>query len=309
MNVRKIVWLAFALVVLGFLGVSWLMLKPAKSEVEVSSSELEAESAVVAVVEPVANVEQKVWLLAAKRDLTARTFLTVDDFNWRKVSISQRDKMIAPLEKGTVDLRAQIGGLLTKSVDKGGLLTSFDILRPGQNGYLAALIAPGKRAFSIEVDQSDASFRLVSPGDRVDVIMSAYLNGSEGGSFEDMQTVRTRTLIVNSRVLAVDDKAADAQLPERVDESNPNSKAVITLEVDPSDAQLLSLAATIKARLSLSARSLDQIDEPVAIESNDLSSLISEVKLAGPSVGLVLMRGIGTEFVGQKKEKKEANEE
>ncbi|MGB1236735.1 MAG: Flp pilus assembly protein CpaB [Pseudomonadales bacterium] len=313
MNVRKIVWLAFALVMLGFVGVVLLLLRtPQAPKAAVPAAVVPAvpqvqvqQTVPAAVSEP----SEQVWLLAAKRDLIAGRFLTVDDFNWRQVNVEQRDKMIAPLEKGSDEPRSQIGGLLRKSVTAGTLLSSLDILKPGENGYLAALITPGMRAFSIEVSQSDASYRLVSPGDKVDVIMSAYLNGSEGGTFEDVQALRARTLVTNSRVLAVDDHATDVQLPVRVAEGKQDPKAVITLEVNQRDAERLSLATTLKARFSLSTRNLNQGAQELDVSSHDLSDIIPEVKLAGPEVGLVLMRGDALTFIGENKEKKEANEE
>ena len=316
MTARKIVWVAFGLVLVGFLGVAWLALQGDQPVVQVVEAPVEVPRAEPVAVQPVvpAEAEQTYWLLAASKPLNAGHFVTLDDFRWQEVSQQQRDSMIQPLQKDQAIPGDWVGSLLRRKVAEGELLTPAVMLKPKDFGYLAALVKPGHRAMSVAVSQRDASFRLVSPGDSVDVIFSSFLNNGRGEKFEDQQALRVRTLLTNSRILAVDDQASDVsylQQPESRRSERPDENLVVTLEVTPEQAELLALATSMSGRLMISTRNQSdaghQVNEDMV--SINIADVIPEVKLAGPEVGVVLMRGVGTEYVGQQKIKKEANEE
>ena len=54
-----------------------------------------------------------------------------------------------------------------------------DIMRPGDHGFLAAVLTPGRRATSIGVDAVSGTAGLIWPGDHVDVILTQEMPEAE----------------------------------------------------------------------------------------------------------------------------------
>jgi len=122
----------------------------------------------------------------------------------------------------------------------------------GQRATLSALIAEGKKASTIRVNDVDGVAGFVLPGDRVDIILSRQIE--KGSAVNDV-------VLQNAKVLAVDQLA-----DERADK--PSVAKAITLEVDMAGAQKLSLAGQI-GTLSLALRkagdSAAAISHPIAL--------------------------------------------
>lgn len=327
MSARKIIWFAFVLVVLGFLGVAWQLVKPAPVSVAPAAPEPEpvppppVVESVAATPAPVVKPDPQVWVLVARNSLTAGTFVSLDDLQWQQKNETAVASLIGPLRKddGAVELEALAGSVLRRAVAAGEPLTDAVLLDAGDSGYLAALVRPGYRAVSVPVNRVMASSGLVAPGDTVDVILSTYLNKGKGNRFADVQALRTRTLLQGVRVLALNATPAPTA---RVKDTFAGrgrfpQDSSATLEVLPDQAEKLVLATQMMGALNLSVSSPDEL-QPEAVEaainmeevpSLNLSDIVPEVRLAGAQPGMLLMRGVGTEFIGQDKEKKEQDEE
>ncbi len=107
----------------------------------------------------------------------------------------------------------------------------------GQRATLSAVIEPGRRAATIRVNDVEGVAGFVLPGDRVDVLMTRQLERGSGN---------TDVVLQNVKVLAVDQLADDST-------DRPSLAKAVTLEVDTTGAQKLSLASSIGS-LSLSLR-------------------------------------------------------
>ena len=116
-------------------------------------------------------------------------------------------------------------------------ILSSKITGSGQRATLSALIADGKKASTIRVNDVDGVAGFVLPGDRVDVILSRQVE--KGSAVNDV-------VLQNAKVLAIDQLA-----DERADK--PSVAKAVTLEVDTTGAQKLSLAGQI-GTLSLALR-------------------------------------------------------
>jgi pilus assembly protein CpaB len=99
----------------------------------------------------------------------------------------------------------------------------------GQRATLSAVIADGMKAVTIRVNDVEGVAGWVLPGDRVDVALTRQMD--KGSATNDM-------VLQNARVLAID-QVAD----ERSDK--PAIAKAVTLEVDTTAAQKLSLASAI----------------------------------------------------------------
>jgi pilus assembly protein CpaB len=127
----------------------------------------------------------------------------------------------------------------------------------GQRATLSAVLADGKKASTIRVNDVDGVAGFVLPGDHVDVMVSRQL---------DKGTAVNDVVLANAKVLAVDQLA-----DERADK--PAVAKAVTLEVDIAGAQKLSLAGQI-GTLSLALRKAGD-SEPVSSHPITLGDLFN----------------------------------
>jgi pilus assembly protein CpaB len=136
----------------------------------------------------------------------------------------------------------------------------------GQRATLSALIADGRKASTIRVNDVDGVAGFVLPGDRVDVILSRQL---------DKGTAVNDVILKNAKVLAVDQLA-----DERAEK--PSLAKAVTLEVDIAGAQKLSLAGQVGS-LSLALRKAGD-SEPINSHPITLADLFTS-KTDEPDAG------------------------
>lgn len=139
----------------------------------------------------------------------------------------------------------------------------------GAGGGLAAMIPPGMRAVAIRVNEVVGVAGFVTPGMRVDVLISGNKPGGDG----NLGTV-TRTLLQNLEVLSAGtDFKKDA-------EGKPIQVQVVNMLVTPEQAEQLSLANS-QTQVQLVLR--NPLDHEVAKTSGTaLSLLFNGAKLKGP---------------------------
>ncbi len=119
---------------------------------------------------------------------------------------------------------------------------------------LPALIPPGMRAVSVRVNEVVSVAGFVTPGTRVDVL----LTGTPGAGGEQ----ETTTVLQNVAVLA------SGHTLERTSTGEAQNTAVITLLVSPDDAQRLTLASS-QGHIQLALRNpLDTKQDDVASSSS-----------------------------------------
>ena len=111
------------------------------------------------------------------------------------------------------------------------------ITGPGQRATLSSMLDPGMKAITVRVNDVEGVAGFVLPGDRVDVVVTRQL---------EKNSALSDVVLQNVRVLAID-QIAD----ERTDK--PSVVKAVTLEVDMTNAQKLTLAAQV-GTLSLALR-------------------------------------------------------
>lgn len=115
-------------------------------------------------------------------------------------------------------------------ISKGEFILPNRLAGENAGAGLPALIPPGMRAVSVRVNEVVSVAGFVTPGTRVDVL----LTGAPNGSGEQ----QTTTVLQNVAVLA------SGHTLERTSTGEAQNTAVITLLVTPDDAQRLTLAST-----------------------------------------------------------------
>ena len=143
------------------------------------------------------------------------------------------------------DLQKISGRVLKTSVARDEPLTESKLAPVGTLGGLSALIAEGKRAITVRVNDVVGVAGFALPGNFVDIIVNTQM--TEGGS--NGQAI---SKIVLERILVL----AVAQEVAR-DETKPRVVNAVTLEVSPEQAEKLDLARSV-GTLSLALR--NQVD-------------------------------------------------
>lgn len=207
-----------------------------------------------------------VEVLVASEELATGTFLTLDHFTWTAFPADTLpEAYYTRAELGEEGLN---GAVLRRAITVGEPLTEGRVVRPGERGFLAAVLRPGMRAVSVPVDATTGIAGFVFPGDRVDLLLTHEIKLSD-----TLKRLATETLLQDIRVLAMDQRSDDI-------EGAPTLAKTATLEVDSKQAEVIAVALRM-GRLSLALRSLAQpLDALATATPLDASALASE-ELAG----------------------------
>ncbi|WP_114226886.1 MULTISPECIES: Flp pilus assembly protein CpaB [Sphingomonas] len=127
----------------------------------------------------------------------------------------------------------------------------------GQGASIAALLADGKRAVSVRINDVSGVAGFVQPNDTVDVLITRNIANSAQQA--------TDVLLQNVRVLATDQQANNP-------DGKPNVARTATLEVDPLEAQKLALAQEA-GTLGLVLRKPGADQDMTAIQTVSLNDL------------------------------------
>lgn len=195
---------------------------------------------------PAAAVEVAIpapQVLVAATSVGAGHKLTADALVWQ----DWPEAGIRPdyvVSSATPDAITDIAGSIARSEILAGEPIRAEKLVPAGGGFLSSILETGMRAVSVSVAADSASGGFVSPGDRVDVVLTRTLV-----SGQDSQII-----LRNVRVLAVNAQLGDTAAPDAAPASAAFANtAIATLELDPSEAQVIINATSI-GKLTLMLR-------------------------------------------------------
>ena len=171
---------------------------------------------------------------------TTRVVTAVADFKIGTVLRAQdltTNELGGTIPKGAI-LKPEdaIGRGVVSNIYQGEPIVESRLAPPGSGGGLAATIKQGMRAMAIKVDDVVGVAGFVTPGMRLDVLVSGNPPDNGNERIRDLGT-QVRTLLQNIEVLSAgQDIQKDA-------EGKPVSVQVVNLLVSPEDAELLTLAS------------------------------------------------------------------
>ena len=214
--------------------------------------------------EAAAQVEpQGPKVLVAQRALPVGTIITADAIGFQAWPAELVQD--AYFLDGEADITKLLGTVVRHPITAGEPVTQGSLVAPGDRGFLAAALTPGMRAITVPVTAQSGVAGFVFPGDRVDMVLTQQVEGSEESSLKASETI-----LRNLRVLATD----QSTVSEKAEDGSTVVKAfsTVTLEVTPVIAEKVAVAQTI-GTLSLSLRSLadNQSELERAIASGDVS--------------------------------------
>jgi pilus assembly protein CpaB len=209
----------------------------------------------IAVAAPPPPQQEFVEVLVADIVLPAGTFIKPQHLRWQRWPTDDvPDSYMLKAEGSEEEL---IGAVVRRGLTLGEPITDGSVVKPGDRGFLAAVLSPGMRAVSIPITPISANSGLIFPGDRIDLILTQTLAAED----ETPRRV-SETVLRNMRVIAMGDQTNDE--PK---EGQSHEKArTATLEVTPVQAEQVTLLTEL-GKLSLSLRSLATADEVAAAEA------------------------------------------
>ena len=167
-------------------------------------------------------------IVAASSDLKLGTILTAANLTTAEMSGS--------LPKGAIlqaDETKLIGRGVVADIYQGEPILDSRLAPEGSGGGLAATIPQGMRACAVKVDEVVGVAGFVTPGMRVDVLVS----GDPPGNPDPREGTEVKTLLQNIQVLSA---GTDIQKDA---EGKPQQVHVVNLLVTPDQAEALSLAS------------------------------------------------------------------
>jgi pilus assembly protein CpaB len=201
------------------------------------------------------------YVLVAAKALPTGRFVRVEDLRWQAWPAEQLGDSY--LLKGKDTPQSLAGAVVRQNIAAGEPITYGRIAKPGDRGFLAAVLGPGMRAVSVPVTATSDVSGLIFPGDRVDLVLSHQIRDDVHPNAP--ARMASETVLSNLRVLAVDQSTANQN-------NTPVLAKTITFEVTPKQVEIIEVASSL-GNLSLSLRSLAQGEEGGGADGDDPGSI------------------------------------
>jgi len=167
-------------------------------------------------------------VVSANADIKLGTILTAANLTTIEIA--------GPLPKRAIlKPETAVGRGVIADISQGEPILESRLAVAGSGGGLAAIIRKGMRACAVRVDEVVGVAGFVTPGMRVDVLVS----GDPPGSANHGEGTQVRTLLQNIEVLSA---GTDIQKDA---EGKPQQVRVVNVLVTPEQAQILSLATSL----------------------------------------------------------------
>jgi pilus assembly protein CpaB len=236
----------------------------------------------------------KVIVLVAAHPVRAGNLLKPEDLTSKEVTagIAGDDGSL-----DTQDARhALAGAMVRSSLEVGDIVRTKDVMRPGDHGFLAAVLGPGMRAVSVGVDAITGTAGLIWPGDRIDLILTQAIGDA---SLPVGRRIAAETVLSDVRVIAIDQQLVQGVAPDGTE----GKARTVTMEVTSDQAERVSVATRL-GRLSLAVRSADHApvaaaaDPPKTTWASDVSPALGADVAQGTRSVLHVFQGAadGKEF-------------
>lgn len=231
-------------------------------------------------------------ILVAAHQLRAGSLLKFDDIQPRDVLTSE---VPAGARPDTPEARAELAGsMIRRGLGPQETLISADLLRPGDHGFLAAVLRPGMRATTVGVDAVSGTAGLIWPGDHVDLLLTQV---SEDQTVPASHRASAETVLSDVRVIAIDQQMMQGTSGTAAEQSATHT---VTLEATEAQAERVALANRL-GHLSLIVRAADAPpdrpgDKPATIWGGDVSPALNQGHTAGQVVRVYHGTSDGKDF-------------
>lgn len=196
---------------------------------------------------PVAAVR----VLVAKKDLPVGAILTAESWRWQDWpgNDAPADYFVA----GRGPAPNLTGAIVRAHLVAGEPIIPAEVARTGDKSAMAAMLSPGTRAVTINVNPSTGLAGFLTTGDRVDVIVSMAIPNKSG---QGNPRRVSQTILSNLRVVGIDQALTDEKKGDQKLLSPPKT---VSLEVTPKQAEILAVAIDLGV-INLTLHSLGSPD-------------------------------------------------
>ncbi len=208
--------------------------------------QISAPQAVVEKAEAIIQKEPTVSVLVSAVNLPVGSRLDASSVRWARWPQGSVNDSYVTEEKRPDAIAELTGAIVRLPLFEGEPLRSEKVV-DSSTRIMSSLLPAGKRAVSTEISVATGAGGFVLPNDRVDVIM---VRKNEGGGF------LTENVLNNVRVLAI-----DQQIKEGPDGTPSVIGATATLELTPEQAKIITVAHQMADRLTLSLRSVADVQD------------------------------------------------
>ena len=181
------------------------------------------------------------------------------------------------------------GSLVRKFLDTGSPVTSQDVLRPRDRGFLASVLAPGSRAISINVDAEFGVSGLIWPGDYVDVVLTQVIDKADLDKADLVHRAHrtlSETVLHNVRIVAID---------QEIVQGGPANNATagkvvrtVSLQLAPEQVKKITVAQHL-GKLALAIRAA--VDQQDTADTGTMLSTDVSPEIARQSATVKVYRG------------------
>jgi pilus assembly protein CpaB len=233
-------------------------------------------------------------ILVAAHPLRAGSLLKYDDIEALEMLVPE---VPAGARTDTSQARADLAGsMVRRGLRPHEILLPADLLRPGDHGFLAAVLLPGMRAAAIGVDAVSGTAGLIWPGDHVDVLLTQV---TDDQTLPASHRASAEKVLGDVRVIAIDQQLMEGATGTSAS-AEQGATHTVTLEVTEAQAERVALAARL-GHLSLIVRSAETTDNsqtkiPVTIWGGDVSPALNQGHPTGRIMRVYQGSSDGKEF-------------
>jgi pilus assembly protein CpaB len=186
-------------------------------------------------------------VLVAKNQLYEGQFIQPESLTWQAWPTGPLP--VSYLVQGKVRPTDLVGAVVRSRIAPGQPITFDQVVRPGERGFMAAVLTPGDRAVTVNVNASTGQAGFIFPGDRVDLILTMTVTPAGGGGAGRHVS---ETILHDVRVVGIDQSFTDGRKDDKAELAVARTA---TLDVTPKQAESITVAADLGV-LSLSLRSV-----------------------------------------------------
>jgi len=220
-------------------------------------------------------------VLVAAREIAAGAKIVAGDLEWRPwAAAAVADSFVTDATAADADTRfVEEGRIARQALAAGEPIVEVRMIKPGQQGFMAAMLTPGYRAVAVPVSEETAAAGFILPNDRVDVIVTRKMTLLGGGSTENNEVTRSGVVLSDVRVLAIDQtyRAGEGDDQEAIKGS------VALLELSPRDTELIAMADQL-GDLSLALRPVDASTQAAGSTTSRQEEVLQQMMSGGQSV-------------------------
>jgi pilus assembly protein CpaB len=194
---------------------------------------------------------RQIAVVAAAHDIPSRTVVKAEDLGQRRISEREASERVVTIDQANLILGRKT---LFEIKERQPILWSEIEGGAPSETALAAIVTPGMRAISLSIGGAEAVSGMVQPNDRVDVLGTFSFPSKKATG--EMESV-TLTVLQDVTVLAAGQRMAGT--PEHGRGAASSGFRTVTVEVTPSEAEVLVFAEQLKGRLTLALRNASDV--------------------------------------------------